>query len=112
MNFIVIPSDGPIHSIEAGEDKSYEALSGAVGGYIEALPFERHDRRATAYINEEGKFDPACEPNPRASALVELFPGDYIAGPLVIAGLNHNTGATESCPLTLDDVNALIERYA
>lgn len=112
MNLIVIPSDPAeaIYEVRTTSDSFYNTVSGIVGGMIEALPFDQYHPRATAYINEEGKFLPECEPNPRATALVNLFPGDYIAGPLVISGINWETGESETAPFTLAEVEEGLER--
>jgi hypothetical protein len=64
------------------------------------MPYKEGDK-ATCYVNEEGKYtclddDGNVEVNHRATALmkpgVRLFPGDFIAGPMVIAGFDPRTG--------------------
>lgn len=66
-------------------------LQGAVGGLIQNLPFPVAG--VDAWVNEEGKYDDACEPNAIATALMHqaglLFPGDYIAGPMVLTSCNE-----------------------
>ena len=64
------------------EDGSYSLaqLQKIVGGYIQIL--ETNDGRM-AIFNEEGKLKD-LEPNIRATALVSLFPGDYIVGNTLI----------------------------
>ena len=77
-----------------------ELLQGAVGGMIEALPLPGFDK-VTTYVNEEGKYtclddEGNVEVNHRATALMKpgtgLFPGDFIAGPMVICGFEPRTG--------------------
>jgi hypothetical protein len=94
MRSVVIPANQAIPVFQtdlAGLDQ----LQDAVGGYIESLPVPGVPN-ATAYINEEGKFDPEREINFRATIIwaknEALFPGDYIVGDLVITGLNPETG--------------------
>jgi hypothetical protein len=55
-NAIVIKVDGSIHGIDLGEDSrgEYEALSGAVGGMIQAVPLDDSDMML--WCNEEGKL--------------------------------------------------------
>jgi hypothetical protein len=55
-NAMVIKVDGSIHGIDLGEDSrgEYEALSGAVGGMIQAVPLGDSD--LTLWCNEEGKL--------------------------------------------------------
>ena len=62
LNALLIPVVGPLEVI--GLDETLERLQGIVGGNIQALPlpaFIDGAHRATAYINEEGKFDPDAE---------------------------------------------------
>lgn len=100
---LLIPVDGPVRSIElAGTVTQMQEL---VGGYIEAIPlpaFIDPHGKATAYVHEEGKFDPACRPNLRATDLlvpgVGVMWGDYIAGPLLICGFDAATGEHAELP--------------
>jgi hypothetical protein len=87
---LVIPSEGPLFEVELTPDddgSSLAQLQALVGGYIQALPipeFVPGSDHATAYVNEEGKFDPDCPPNMRATDFfvpgIGIFAGDYIAG--------------------------------
>jgi hypothetical protein len=97
MLAVVVPMVGEAHLLHLSETGSnLEALQGAVGGYIEAVPVPDGDggqrEDATAYVNEEGKF---TKPMNRRATLF-MFPllaaGDYIAGPLVVCGFNPRTG--------------------
>jgi hypothetical protein len=91
---IVIPSEGPVEEIEIPDDgvSSLECLQRLVGGHIEAInvPSEFGGDDATAYLNEDGKHNPKCKPNMRATDFFVpgfgLFPGDYIAGTVVLVG--------------------------
>jgi hypothetical protein len=84
------------------EGSALDVLQSAVGGMIEALrlPYREGDK-ATCYVNDEGKYtclddEGNVEVNHRATALMKpgvgLFPGDFIAGPFVIAGFDPSTG--------------------
>lgn len=55
-NALVIKADGNIHGIDLGENSldEYEALSGAVGGMIQAVPLSDSDMML--WCNEEGKL--------------------------------------------------------
>lgn len=67
-----LPKDGHIFRLKELQD--------IVGGYIE-LVVTRDGR--DMYINEEGKLN-GLEQNPAATALVELFAGDYIVGTVIV----------------------------
>jgi hypothetical protein len=98
MRAYVLPVEGPLRTIELVKGESHlEVLQEAVGGHIEALPF-RPDPGVTIYVNEEGKYE--CEPNMRATDVMigTIFPGDYIAGPMVIAGFDAVTGEHVDLP--------------
>lgn len=117
---LVIPAEGPVREVELPPTDCLAQLQELVGGRIEALPLpEFIDPRgkATAYINEEGKFDPDCRPNPRATDLlvpgIGLFPGDYIAGTMVLVGFDGLTGEhTPTLPQRVIDRVRLIEHEA
>lgn len=100
---IVIPSEGPIETIELASDGPPSAgladLQRLVGGYVEALSiplFIKGADDATAYINENGKHDPECKPNMRATDFmvpgVGIMPRDYIAGTMVLVGFDATVG--------------------
>jgi hypothetical protein len=117
MRAVVIPVEGPVMSLDLPDSGSaLDVLQSAVGGMIEALPFPGFDD-VTTYVNEEGKFtclddDGNVEVNLRATALMKpgigLFPGDFIAGPFVIAGFDPSTG--EHIDLTSALYDALLGR--
>jgi hypothetical protein len=114
---IVIPASGPIEIIEL--DDTLEQLQGIVGGLIQALPvpdFICPGGRATVYVNEEGKYDPDCAPNMRATDFlvpgVGLFWGDFIAGPMIVAGFDPRTGNHAPLPEAVEQRIRLIEQEA
>lgn len=63
-------------------DGSLDSFQSLVGGDIEMVPT---NDGGSMYIHEDGKAQ-GLQPNPTATALVTLFPGDYIAGPAVLTG--------------------------
>lgn len=119
-NAIVIPATGPVTTITLRADpgeSNLAHLQELVGGYIEALPipaFIKGADDATAYINEDGKFDPECKPNMRATDFmvpgVGIMPRDYIAGTMVLVGFNWRIGthATDLPPAVVQRVNLII----
>jgi len=112
---IVIPANAeePIHEIGLTGNPSdgyLDALQALVGGLIEAVPWSGAPDDVTLYVNEEGKFDQDANPrNDRATRMLRpgtgLFLGDWIAGALVIAGLDRRTGETVSLS---DDVDVSV----
>ena len=119
MKAIVIPAgDEPVYEIELDGGQGLAKLQDAVGGYIQALPlpaFIKGGDKATAYVNEEGKFDPECKPNMRATDFmvpaIGLHPGDYIAGSFVLVGFDIRTGRhTDEMPQAVLDRVELIKR--
>lgn len=117
MIALLIPAKGPVQTVEL--DGSLEQLQTLVGGYIEALAvpeFICPDDSATVYVNEEGKFDPACKPNMRATDFlvpgIGMFAGDYVAGPMIVAGFNPRTGNHVALPAAVEKRVRLIEREA
>ena len=118
---LVIPVEGPITEIEVGRPGGGDlaVLQEHVGGLIQALPlpdFIRDADKATGYVNEEGKFEPDCKPNMRATDFmvpgVGLFFGDYIAGTFILAGFNPRNGTHAELPQSVIDRARLIEREA
>lgn len=118
MIALVIPVEGPVEEITL-EESSLSQLQGIVGGYIQAIPlpgFIAGSEVATAYVNEEGKFDSACGPNMRATDFmvpgVGLMFGDHIAGSFILCGFNPATGDHAELPQAVIDRARLIEREA
>lgn len=122
---LVIPVKGPVYEIQVGADGGDLAtLQDAVGGWIEAVPippFVEGRERATAYINEEGKYacrneDGTVAVNMRATDFmvpgVGLHFGDFIAGPMVLAGFDMSTGEQAELPQAVEDRVRLIEKEA
>jgi hypothetical protein len=120
MKALVIPVEGPLCEIElAAENDDLDTLQRAVGGFIQALPlpgFVDPTGHSTAYVNEEGKFVSDCEPNMRATDFmvpgVGIFFGDYIAGPMVLCGLDPSTGKHDELPEAVVKRARLIESEA
>ena len=113
MKALLIPVSGAFEEIEL--DGTLEQLRGIVGGDLEGVPvpeFISGPRRAMAYINEHGKFQ-RLEPNSRATAF--LVPGvgihsdDYIAGPLLLVGVDVFSGEHEELPGAVIERAQLIE---
>jgi hypothetical protein len=114
---LVIPVRGPVETIEL--NGGLEQLHAIVGGLVQALPLPEaidRDQRATVYINEEGKLDPDAKPNMRATDFmvpgVGLFLGDYIVGPMIVAGFDPRTGEHTELPPAVERRVRLIEREA
>lgn len=74
----IIKTDG---TIEEYHDNTLEGMQHAVGGYIEIL--NTKDGKLMV-INEERKLK-GHHFNKTATEMVELFPGDYIAGDVLVA---------------------------
>jgi hypothetical protein len=117
MKALYIPEQGAMQEVEL--NGGLAQLQELVGGNIEAVPlpeFITGSDRATAYVNEEGKFDSNCSPNMRATDFfvpgVGLFPGDYIAGPLVLCGFDPMVGEHAELPQAVIDRARLIESEA
>ena len=103
---LLINTDGSTQSITLPRDTSLrlDALQQAVGGLINAVPIYRgEDLVADGIINDEGKiFD--LDRNELATAVMGpngLFPGDYIAGPMVVMGPVDDEGVETSIPENL-----------
>ena len=114
---LIIPAEGPVELTSI--DDTLDTLQGLVGGFIQALPlpeFIDKDGTATAYINEEGKFDPDCKVNMRATDFlvpgIGLFMGDYISGSLVLCGFDARTGENRDVPEGVIKRARLIEKEA
>jgi Domain of unknown function (DUF3846) len=114
---LVIPVDGPVQPITL--DDTLEQLQSIVGGLVQALPvpeFIDPDGRSTVYVGDESKFDPDCLPNMRATDFlvpgVGLFWGDYVAGPMIVAGFDPRTGQHVPLPDAVEQRVRLIEQEA
>lgn len=116
MQALLIPVEGPLVEIET-LDGGLSQLQGLVNGNIEAVPMTpvvADENDSTVYVNEEGKFTE--QPNMRATDFmvpgVGIFAGDYIAGPMVLAGFDPNTGEHAELPQSVIDRARLIEEEA
>lgn len=78
----LLKTDG---TIEEYHDNTLAGMQAAVGGYIQIL--NTNDNKLMV-INEEGKLE-GKEFNEIATKMVELFPGDYIVGDVLIAEQNE-----------------------
>lgn len=126
MRALLIPVEGPCEEIDLLPDEAQDAAPGGrllqlqllVGGYIEALvcpDFIRDADLATMYANEEGKLH-QLPINRRATDFlvpgVGLAWGDYVAGPVVLAGFDPETGETRDLPEPVARRARLIEAEA
>lgn len=119
MMALVIPVEGPLFEAELVGESHLGTLQALVGGSIEAVPlpdFIVGGAKATAYVNEEGKYTPGCRPNMRATDFlvpgVGLFMGDFISGPLVLCGFDPDTGEHAELPGAVVARAQLIAREA
>ena len=100
---LLISTDGSTESITLPRDDSQrlDALQQYVGGLIEALPIYRNGELIADGIgNDEAKLI-GMERNELATAVMGpngLFPGDYIAGPMVVMGPVDDEGVETSIP--------------
>lgn len=99
---ILIPAEisEPISEFELEDDgQGYlRPLQELVGGMIETVRWDDAPGNATVYMNEEGKLE-GLPPNARATYLLRnigMGVGDYIAGNLVLIGLDPREGETVS----------------
>jgi len=120
MKVFVIPVAGPCYEADLPETDGscLEALHDLVGGYIEGLPiphFVSGHENGTAYINEDGKGQ-GLEVNYRATDFmvpgIGIFYGDYIAGTMVLAGVDYSTGENADVPEGMVRRAKLIESEA
>lgn len=110
MKALVIPQDKtePVREVDVPTGEGADTLStlqGLVGGLIQALPFpdgltgDALDD-ATAYVNEEGKYDPECTMNTRATDVMLPILGlrDVVMGNLVVCGFDAAEGENRDVP--------------
>jgi hypothetical protein len=84
MRAIVVPVKGPIEVVEI--EKNSDDIREVVGGWIEMVQLIDWPHSVVhAYINEDGKFKKLPH-NIRATQMASLFPGDFIAGNMIILG--------------------------
>lgn len=121
MIALVIPAapEHPMRYVRVDGDE-LKGLQRLVGGYIEAVPlpsFLKCANTVTSYVNEDGKFDPSCVPNMRATDYMVpgfgLLYGDYIGGTFVVCGFSPARGShLPKPPREAIDRARLIEREA
>lgn len=91
---IVVYIDG---SVEVKEFNSLQDYQEVVGGKIESVPL---GKEADFYCNEDGKV--ICEPNVFGTFLAQthasLFPGDFVAGNIIIIGKPDEDGNDTDAP--------------
>jgi hypothetical protein len=120
MKALVIPVSGPLEEVDLpDEDSQLAKLQQLVAGNIEAVVvpgFIEGAEKATAYVNEDGKFLESCPPNMRATDFmvpgVGMFMGDYVAGTFVLCGFDPSTGEHADLPAPVIARARLIESEA
>jgi len=120
LRVLLIPLNGPLEFHELNSERSgLETLQKLVGGYVEAIslpPFIKDGGKATAYIHEEGKYEYPGQDgvNWRATDYmvpgIGLFHGDWIAGPMILAGFDPSTGEHAELPESVIRRARVIER--
>lgn len=88
---VVIEPNGERRHIEVDGLSDLQAAVG--GGYIEHVPI-RDFPNVIAYVNEEGKFTQPANETATALARGSIQPTDFIAGPMLLTGIDHTTGDT------------------
>lgn len=100
MRGIRIPADPTIgiHAVDLADDRKLQAMQGIVGGLIENVMWVDAPRGVDVYANEEGK-NLGLPGNSRATHMLRLslMIGDWIAGDVLVIGVDHREG--ESCDL-------------
>lgn len=95
--YAIIKTDDTADIIAANSRPEYDAISAAVGGYIEGVPLEG----VTAYINEEGKLN-GLSLNRIATIIAHedqaIMPTDYIVGDMIVFGPLDDEGEVTSLP--------------
>jgi hypothetical protein len=104
MRAAIIPPEGEIRVEDI--DASLDGLQAIVGGDIESVALTGTD--LTAYIHGEGKYEGLAR-NPRATAIAHLFPGDFIAGTMIVLGPVDDEG--NDTPLNPSDLGLNLPRY-
>lgn len=99
MKALVVRTDNSMELIE--QEWNYEQINKAVGGWIEAINFGKHDDHF-AYINEEGKLLGLPTNELVTSYWYEsgtrVLIGDYIAGDAVVFGEIDEEGNNTDVP--------------
>lgn len=111
MKALTISVDGTIGRVDldANTDARLHQLQTAVDGHIEFLDLTEN---ITMILNDEGKFEDPIRVNPLATALtvayeVGLLPGDFIAGDVVLGGMDPE-GELTDVPADVDELLELL----
>jgi hypothetical protein len=109
---IQIEADGIVSIDHSNDTPTYERLSAAVDGYLQALDLAGiaglEEGQAVMWLNEEGKLN-GLPVNNLATALtrhIGLAPNDLIVGNVIITGGVDDEGDT--LPLASGDAGALM----
>lgn len=94
--YTIYLEDGSIRYDGPRAKMTLQELQSQVGGLIEVLPKPFYgdtiqNKRATAFINEEGKLE-GMKPNPHFDSIPddwELGGGDFIVGPVIVEEVHH-----------------------
>ena len=109
--YVILPS-GEVTVKAIKGLNSYQAI---VGGPIEYVPFPTvlQDEatkkvarvQVSCYVNEEGKIH-NLPINRKATELVAtvLFPDDFISGPMILTGIDTETGEDVDCPIGIKEI--------
>lgn len=87
---LLIKTSGQVEFVRPGNgtDFSLEEMQSLVGGFVEILQIKNerrgNDRKYILLAHEESKLVNEPEINPIASKIANLFPGDYVAGDVVL----------------------------
>lgn len=105
VTIAVIPPEGDIATRDVPQDQLLSTAQGIVGGWIEGLTLARAG--VYAFIREfDGLSEKDAAPqNRRATEAFrhDLFPGDYIAGTVIIVGPPDDEANTSSADLATVD---------
>lgn len=95
MRAVVVETDGLVRDIGLdGGAGDLAALQAAVGGDIESLALRDDEGGVVAYGNEWGAVI-GLDPNPVASRLLRLRPGDVACGPVVFTAVDKDGGTAQ-----------------
>jgi hypothetical protein len=103
LRYVVIEPDGQTIAKKTNNDDTLTVFQDEVGGNIEYVHCMRDG--IAFYINEEGKnFNLPYNHLASIMAAETIMPGDYIAGPMIMVGLDERG---RDCSLPLDVVKAI-----
>ena len=86
----ITPSGCSISDLD--QENVLRSLQALLGGFVEMVPFPFEG--IYAFVNEEGKLRQGFSKNDLATTMVQehLADGDYIAGQMVLVGLDDSGG--------------------